>query len=151
MKAFFLILTIFFAHIAVSQDNTYELNKKLEISFIRLEINRGNLYPNKEKRLTEVVFYKINDTISYVHRHYTVNNETNDEESSIPSSVFDRFVSKLKLLDAERLNHTNFNVTDGINYNLEFGDNTYSIHIRTNDPEEEYLKSFLEMYWFKNQ
>lgn len=149
MKSFLLIFFTLLSSIAFSQENIYELNEKLKIDFIKLESVQSNRYVH-EKMLTEVLYLRMNDSITTVMEFYKeMNKSTVREDSTISSLIFDEFVRKLKTLDIKRLNLRDYNIYDGKNYDLEFGNNNHSIHVRTDKPEENYLKLFLEMYPFR--
>lgn len=149
MKSFLLFFFTLLSSIAFSQDNIYKLNEKLKIDFIKLESVQSNAYVH-EKMLTEVLYLRINDSITTVLEFYKeMNRSTVQEDFTISSSIFDEFVRKLKTLDIKRLNLRDQNIYDGKNYDLEFGNNNHAIRIRTNKPEENYLKLFLEMYPFR--
>lgn len=152
------ILLIFFLsslnmYSVFGQKNIYNLSNQIHITNIRLERSTGNVYSKiPERKLVELDFLRENDSVSLVTKIYNTDSEKSKIHkvpSIIKTSIFDSIVGKLNKLNIEKIEY-DFNIADGISYNLFFGNSKYSINLSIHtigiDDEkteyEEFLRTF---------
>ena len=151
---------IFFSFLNINtvfaQKNIYKLNNQINVTNIRLERSTGNVYSRKTKRkLVELDFLRENDSVSFVTKVYNTDSEESEESeihkvpTKIKTSIFDNIVEKLNKLNVEKIEY-DFNIADGVSYDLSFGNSKYSINLSIAttgiDNEKTEYKEFLKTF-----
>jgi hypothetical protein len=137
-----------------AQKNIYKLSSQINVSNISLERSTGNAYTkNKtDRKLVELNFLRENDSVSFVTKIYNTDSEESKIHkvpSKIKTLIFDSIVDKLNNLNIEKIEY-DFNIADGISYNLFFCNSKYSINLSIHttgiDDENTEYKEFLRTF-----
>lgn len=150
---FVFVLYIFIGIKLNAQDNYYSIHKNIEISTIKVERSLSNIYSkNIKKQLIGVSLQKGNDKICYLKKQYNTNSNhvyNSDTVIKINIKIFNEIVEKLNKIELDDINE-DYNFIHGIVYSLSFGNENYSIHLKTNksifDNETKGVKIFANVF-----
>ncbi len=153
-----LIYFLLFSVFCFSQnENSYKINKQIKIDHISFTKSTGPIYrADKSHILTEVTLSFRNDSC-YVATKFTDNiqKEASDEEYPradfynnydfvISKSSFFDMVNQLEKVNLDVIEKYNFNVSDGCDYNINFGNANcefnYTYHALNYDKTNNGLK-----------
>ncbi len=151
MKQLLFTILFFNLNLGFSQipNNSYEINKKIELNYISLEVECFYYRTDGGKILKKIALNRYSDTLSHLFKIYDQKDTVGDHKLSlkqlflkgaikIPTSKFDEIALLLKDLDIEKINEIYSkpdNITDGCQHVLTFSDNTYSIKVYAHSPE----------------
>ncbi|MFD1061619.1 hypothetical protein ACFQ1Q_00055 [Winogradskyella litorisediminis] len=160
MKKIALILIFLFLYkINYSQNsNDYKIDKNVKITFINLKIKSSIVYTKNGKQLIGISMNRRNDSISYLWKIYDKTDTIGDSKLSlkelylknsieIPTSEFDKIVSKLKEINIDKVNNSSsYGIMDGKMYYLTFSGNGYQMSASAHSPEIQTKDRELEEY-----
>ena len=156
-----LILLVFSINLSFSQSkNDYQINKKIKVDKIELEIHTRKKSSKSNKTLTNITLYRENDSISYFCKYYDYDTISHDyifekwrfceNSTEISTDNFDEFVSNLKTLNVNDINSSTRYVSCGAGsttYTLIISGSNHTISFSTNYPKvntkERGLTNFL--------
>ena len=148
-----LIISLFTINSFSQEKYSYEINNTIDVKYISVEKSLGNKYLRyTKKELIGVTLHKLENDICYLRKKY--NTDLEDEKfelgEKIDCELFENIVIGLNKINVDEINY-DYNIYDGISYNLKFGDNIYSIYLSANTvgehEHEEKLNNFIKVIY----
>lgn len=138
-KIFSVVFIFFFLNGFSQNQYMFDCDNEIEITSIFIFKSLGNRYRKiEEKKLIGISLSRNSNNECFLIKHYNTDNDEyliRTNKLKIDSSVFEKIIVELNDLDLKKVS-IDYNIADGIDYSLSFGNNIHKISVSTNSIDD---------------